>query len=81
MTYAQKSIIGSGGYMPEDVEDVLSIMESGRWNIEEIITDEFPLSKLSEAIETASNSDKSFNVVIRFDKQLKVIKGNGEIRH
>ncbi|MDY6327867.1 MAG: hypothetical protein SPL51_00090 [Lachnospiraceae bacterium] len=54
--------------MPEDVEDVLSIMESGRWNIEEIITDEFPLSKLSEAIETASNSDKSFNVVIRFDK-------------
>lgn len=68
MTYAQKSIIGSGGYMPEDVEDVLSIMKSGRWNIDEIITDEFPLSKLSEAIETASNSDKSFNVVIRFDK-------------
>lgn len=66
MTYAQKSIIGSGGYMPEDVADVLKIMESGAWDIESIITHEFSIDKLSEAIETASQSDSAFNVVIKF---------------
>lgn len=66
MTYAQKSIIGSGGYMPEDVEDVLQIMESGKWDIESIITHQFALDDISEAIETAAMSDKAFNVVIKF---------------
>lgn len=66
MTYAQKSIIGSGGYMPEDVADVLKIMESGAWDIESIITHEFSLDDLSKAIETASQSDRAFNVVIKF---------------
>lgn len=28
MTYAQQAIIGSGGYFPEDVKDVMNIMES-----------------------------------------------------
>ncbi len=66
MTYAQKSIIGSGGYMPEDVADVLKIMESGAWDIESIITHEFSLDDISKAIETASKSDQAFNVVIKF---------------
>lgn len=66
ITYAQKSIIGSGGYMPEDVADVLKIMESGRWDIESIITHEFSLDDISKAIETASQSDTAFNVVIKF---------------
>ena len=43
MTYAQKSIIGSGGYFPEDVRDVMAIMESGRWDLEQLITHEFPI--------------------------------------
>ncbi len=66
MTYAQKSIIGSGGYMPEDVADVLNIMKSGTWDIESIITHEFSIDKLSEAIEMAAQSDRAFNVVIKF---------------
>lgn len=66
LTYAQKSIIGSGGYMPEDVRDVMSIMESGRWNLESIITHEFPLGQIEEAIQTASDSSKAFNVTIKF---------------
>lgn len=66
MTYAQKSIIGSGGYMPEDVTDVLNIMKSGTWNIESIITHEFSIDKLSEAIKMAARSDRAFNVVIKF---------------
>lgn len=65
LTYSQKSIIGSGGYMPQDVEDVMKIMESGRWNLESIITHEFPLEELAEAIRTASDPEKAFNVTIR----------------
>lgn len=66
MTYSQKSIIGSGGYMPEDVRDVLNIMTSGKWNIGSIITNEYPIDKLEEAIKAASDVDNAFNVVIKF---------------
>ena len=65
LTYAQKSIIGSGGYFPEDVHDVLTVMASGRWDLESIITQEFPLERISEAIQTASDPGKAFNVIIR----------------
>lgn len=66
MTYSQKSIIGSGGYFPEDVRDVMAIMSDGRWDLESIITQEFPLERISEAIETAANPDKAFNVTVKF---------------
>lgn len=65
MTYAQQSIIGSGGYMPEDVWDVQAIMSCGRWDLEKIITHEFPLSRLEQAIRTAGDVDHAGNVVIR----------------
>lgn len=66
MTFSQHSIIGSGGYMPEDVKDVMNIMESGKWDIDTIITHKFPLEKLSEAIEKAADVDNSLNLVIEY---------------
>lgn len=66
MTFSQHALIGSGGYFPEDVRDVMSIMESGRWGIERIITHEYPLDKLPQAIEMAGNTDKALNVVIKY---------------
>ena len=66
MTYAQQSIIGSGGYFPEDVRDVLSIMSSGKWDIEKIITHEFPIDDISKGIETAADTDHAFNVINDF---------------
>lgn len=66
MTYGQHAIIGSGGYNPEDVEDVLAIMKSGKWNIESIITDEYPWEQLPEAIEKAAKVDEALNVVIYY---------------
>lgn len=66
LTYSQKSIIGSGGYMPEDVRDVLEIMKSGKWDIESIITHEFPLNQLEKAIQTASDINNSLNIIIKF---------------
>ena len=65
MTYAQKSIIGSGGYMPEDVRDVMNIMASGKWDLEKIITHEFPLDNLEEAIRMAADTNQSLNVAIK----------------
>lgn len=66
MTYSQHAIIGSGGYMPEDVMDVFAIMQDERWNIESIITDIFPWEKLPDAIEKASHPQSAFNVVIQY---------------
>lgn len=66
LTYSQKSIIGSGGYMPMDVWDVQEIMASGRWKLESIITHEFGIDDLEKAIKTSGNADKAGNVVIHF---------------
>lgn len=66
LTYAQKSIIGSGGYTPEDVADVMTILASGRWDLEAIITHTFPLEELATAIETAADVEHALNVTIRF---------------
>lgn len=71
MTYSQHAIIGSGGYMPEDVKDVLAIMQDKRWDVERIITDVFPWEKLSEAIERAADSQHAFNVVIHYCNEEK----------
>ncbi|MDO4475073.1 MAG: alcohol dehydrogenase catalytic domain-containing protein [Eubacteriales bacterium] len=65
MTYAQQSIIGSGGYMPEDVRDVQEMMASGKWDLEHIITHEFPLDELEQAICMAGDVDHAGNVVIK----------------
>lgn len=66
MTFAQHELIGSGGYMFEDVRDVMNIMESGKWNIESIITHVFPWEHLAEAITTAADTDHSLNVIIKY---------------
>lgn len=66
MTYSQHALIGSGGYMPEDVKDVMAMMESGKWDIESIITDEFLWEHLPQAIEKAADVEHSLNVVIKY---------------
>lgn len=66
MTFAQHALIGSGGYLPEDVRDVMKIMESGTWDIESIITHEYPWEELPQAIEKAAQVNETLNVVIRF---------------
>lgn len=40
-------------------------MSCGRWELEQIITHEFPLSELEQAIRTAGDVDHAGNVVIR----------------
>ena len=52
--------------MPEDVKDFIRIMESGKWDIESIITHDFPWEELPHAIETAADVRHPLNVVIHF---------------
>lgn len=66
MTYGQHALIGSGGYMPEDVHDVMAMMESGKWDISSIITHEYSWEELPQAIEKAGSVDEALNVVIRY---------------
>ena len=66
LTFAQKSIIGYGGYMPQDVSDVISVMKSGKWDISSIITHEFPLCEIEKAIQTASDPHCALNAIIGF---------------
>lgn len=67
MTYSQHTLIGSGGYNPEDVEDVVAVMVQKKWDIESIITDEFPQEQIAQAIERAADVDHALNVVIRYE--------------
>ncbi|MGN0477971.1 MAG: zinc-binding dehydrogenase [Hominenteromicrobium sp.] len=69
LTYSQKSIIGSGGYMPEDVGTVMDIMKSGKWALEKLITHEFKIDALETAIRTAGDVNSALNVTIRFDAE------------
>ena len=41
-------------------------MAGGKWDLESIITQEYPLEKISQAIETAAGPDNAFNVTIKF---------------
>ena len=69
MTFSQHALIGSGGYQSEDVRDVMALMESGRWDIDSLITHVFAWEQLPQAIETAADVDHALNVVIDYAKQ------------
>lgn len=49
-----------------EARDVMAIMAGGKWDLESIITQEFPLEQIDQAIQTAVDPEKSFNVTIRF---------------
>lgn len=46
---------------------MLEIMKSGKWDIDKMITDQYLLENLPEAIERAVDVDNALNVIIRFD--------------
>ena len=66
MTFGQLAIIGSGGYTPEVVKNVMAIIESGKWDIEKIITHEYSLDQMEDAIKMAGNADEALIVVIKY---------------
>lgn len=53
--------------MAEDVNTVMDIMKSGKWELEKLITHEFKIDELETAICTAGNVNSALNVMLRFD--------------
>ena len=51
----QVRIIGSMGYAAEELTLALELMESGKIERERLISDTFPLSRISEASDTQGN--------------------------
>jgi 2-desacetyl-2-hydroxyethyl bacteriochlorophyllide A dehydrogenase len=66
LAFGSQEIIGSGGYVPEDVTFVLKLMTSDEYDLESIITHSFPLDEIVTALETASHPDLSLHVSIRY---------------
>ncbi|MFJ8927584.1 zinc-binding dehydrogenase [Streptomyces sp. NPDC102364] len=66
LAYGEQSIIGPGGYRPEDVIDVMKIMESGVHDLASIITHTYELDRIVEAIEKASDRETALHVAIAY---------------
>lgn len=66
LTYASKRIQGSGGYCPQDVKLCLDIMRSGKFDLEQLVTQEYSHEKLEEAIQKAGISSESLKVMIKY---------------
>lgn len=66
LMYASQRIQGSGGYTDQSVRLAMEIMESGNFELERLITQEYPLEQLEEAIIKASTSSESLKVMIHF---------------
>ncbi len=66
LTYGAQELIGPGGYRPEDVRDVMKIMESGGFDLASIITHVFDIGRIVEAIEKAGDRDSALHVAIGY---------------
>lgn len=66
LMYASQRIQGSGGYSDQSVRLAMEIMESGQFDLEKLVTQEYPLEKLEEAIVKAATSSESLKVMIHF---------------
>lgn len=66
LLYASWRIQGSGGYTDQSVRISMEIMRSGKFELDRLITQEYPLENLEEAIRKAGTSGESMKVLIRY---------------
>lgn len=66
LLYASQRIQGSGGYTDQSVRLSMEIMSSGKFELDRLITQEYPHAKLEEAIKKAGTSSESMKVLIRY---------------
>lgn len=72
LTYGSKALVGSGGYRPEDVPEVMALMAENPARLEPLVTHEFLLERLGEALDTAADASRSLAVAVRME--------DGEVR-
>lgn len=66
LIFGTKSIGGSGGYRPEDVQTVFEIMQDPRFDLSQVITQEFEWEELETAIQTATDVNQAEKVLINY---------------
>lgn len=66
LIFGTKSIGGSGGYRPEDVQTVFEIMQDPRFDLHPVITQEFEWEDLETAIQTATDVNQAEKVLINY---------------
>ena len=66
LTFASQRIQGSGGYTPESVQLAMEIMRSGEFDLDQLITHEYPPEQLEAALQKATLSGESMKVMIKY---------------
>ncbi|MFX0081764.1 MAG: zinc-binding dehydrogenase [Candidatus Hodarchaeota archaeon] len=61
----QITIMGSFGFIPEEVQKCLKLLQTKKVDQSKIISHEFPLDRAKEAFETQCNTDESIKVLIK----------------
>lgn len=69
LLYASQRIQGSGGYTDQSVRLSMEIMSSGKFDLDRLITQEYPHNKLEDAIKKAGTSSESMKVLIRYPEE------------
>ncbi|MGM9659366.1 MAG: zinc-binding dehydrogenase [Faecousia sp.] len=67
LMYASQRVQGSGGYTDQSVRLAMEIMASGKFDLEKLITQEYPFEQLEEAILKAAATRESLKVMIRYE--------------
>lgn len=58
------TVTSSYGAAPVDLEEAISLMQSGKINVTDMITHKFPLDEIQEAFKIASGAEESLKVVL-----------------
>ena len=66
MIFASQSLIGSGGYRPDDVSTVFDILKENKNEIAKMVTNVYPWENLVSAIEEASDPMKVRNIQVKY---------------
>jgi len=68
LTWSGVELLGSAGYRPEDVPNVMKAMESGRYDIDSLVTATYPFQKFDEAIEFCQDGSKCLKCELDFSE-------------
>ncbi|RRG02587.1 MAG: theronine dehydrogenase [Lactobacillus sp.] len=66
LIYGSKSIGGSGGYRPADVQTVMTIMASQQFALDSMITQEVDQAQLEAGIQAATDVDHALKVLVNY---------------
>ena len=64
--FTSQSLIGSGGYRPDDVSTVFDILQENQNEVAKMVTKVYPWKDFGAAIEEASDPMKVMNIQVKY---------------